>query len=182
MLKTLYGILKNSCDPPSSHPEYENLGDVTNHLETEKGLLKVIFDNFTHYMNKVSQTVKDDKLDSKDLECQIIYDQFMHSDQVTQRLEFIKFYVKSSFQVSVTSQHLETLWDLLVLNSPVEKDSKQLYQWLREICDQVERLNLNNGEQPFVAMEDIIKFYHAKIASTEDKTEETYKLMLIEGF
>lgn len=69
VLKTLHGILKNSCDPPSKHPEYETLADVINHLESKKGLLQILFDNFVHYMGRVKTLVDEGKVESKsDLE------------------------------------------------------------------------------------------------------------------
>jgi len=63
----------------------------------------------------------------------------MHSDQLTERLEFIRYYASNSPAAQLNSGHLETLWDQLLTKSPVEHDKKQLYQWLREICDDLSR-------------------------------------------
>lgn len=92
-------------------------------------------------MKKINEMIKNKEVEEKNLESQVIWDLFMHSDQITQRLEFIKFYVQKSPQVMLMCSHLESLWDMLIINSQVSNDQKQMMQWLREITDQVERLN-----------------------------------------
>lgn len=140
MLKTLGGLLKGSCDPPTNSEEYKSLGDVINHLEGKFELLQTIFDNFKDYMKRVKQVLDSgefSEVDPSKLDATVISDLFMHGDQVTLRLELIRFYATSSPDLQLQTKHLENLWDLIIVNSPVEKDEKQMYKWLREVTDQV---------------------------------------------
>lgn len=47
----------------------------------------------------------------------------MHSDQITERIEFIKYYAGRSPKVRLTSGYLNILWDELVSKSVDENDS-----------------------------------------------------------
>jgi len=62
--------------------------------------------------------------DLSKLDSTVIADYFTHGDQVTLRLEFIRFYASSSPSLQLQTLHLEMLWDLLIVESPIEKDSK----------------------------------------------------------
>ena len=89
-------------------------------------------------MSKVKESVESGKVEEKDtskLDSTVIADLFNHGDQVTLRLEFLRFYVTSCPNVQLQTSQLEKLWDLLIVNSPVEKDEKQMYKWLREVTD-----------------------------------------------
>jgi hypothetical protein len=122
-VKLLTGLLKSGekCD----HPDIKSLEDFVNYLEKKHDLLKVVFENFEHYMSKVQvEVAKHVKVD--DFESKIIADMFMHGDQVTERLQFFKFYTHSSSSVKLTADNLITLWDLLAL-SKIDTDQKVMY-------------------------------------------------------
>lgn len=61
-----------------------------------------------------------------------VVDLFMHEDQVSERLEFIKYY---SSHLCLTSDNLNILWTELVSKCLDDSDSKAMYTWLREVCD-----------------------------------------------
>lgn len=184
VLKTLQGLLKGSCHPPTNSDEFKTLADVIDYLEKDFGLLQTIFNNFEDYMIRVQKAVKNGDLDNADptkLDATVIADLFMHGDQITLRLEFIRFYATSSRDVQLETDNINKLWDLLILNSPVEKDEKQMYKWLREVTDQAERLRKENV-QPVVTLEKLIDFYHQRIAVDKDDHVDKYKLLSIEGY
>jgi hypothetical protein len=45
------------------------------------------------------------------------------------------YYAKNSSKVKMNAGHLQTLWKELVIDSPIEKDRKVVYDWLRDLCD-----------------------------------------------
>lgn len=137
MIKILAGLLKKSFLTKSDHPEIANLDDMIAHLEEKHGLFHATIMNFQNYMLRVKEKIEKEKLDLKDKpENQVYVDKFMHSDQITERLEFIKFLATSSKSVRLRADAVNTLWDELVTKSLIENDSKLLYTWLRELCDQ----------------------------------------------
>lgn len=183
VIKTLQGLLKGSCDPPIKNDNFATLADVVSHLEQEYGLLETIFANFEWYMRRVEVEAGrgQGQADESKLETTVFTDLFMHSDQITLRLEFIRFYASSSQKIELQTKHLEKLWDLLIVKSPVEKDEKQIYKWLREVTDQVERLSRGNV-QPVVSTKQMIEFYHSRIAVDNDTSGDKYKLLSLEGY
>jgi hypothetical protein len=96
-IKMLSKLLKECCSPPEDHESLKSLSDVTAFLETKHSLLDIILTNFAEYMARVSAEVKSGRIKDVDkLEARVIQDTFMHSDQITERLEFIRFYTRSS--------------------------------------------------------------------------------------
>lgn len=58
-----------------------------------------------------------------------------------------------------------------------------MYKWMREVTDQVERLSKESSTiQPVVSMDQLIEFYHSKIAVDQDDDADQYKLLSIEGY
>jgi hypothetical protein len=75
-------------------------------------------------------------------------------------------YAKNSSKVKMNDSHLNTLWKVLVLESPVEKDRKNVYDWLRDICD-----NFMNSKEDLsscsaasiIKLEDLMTFFQKSI-------------------
>ena len=121
----LSNLLKECCSPPEGHFKLKTLSEVIAFLETKHKLLDTILENFADYISRVSVEVKGGKMKNLDkLETRVIIDTFMHSDQISERLEFIRFYARSSSAAQLTTRHLEALWDQLVTKSPVDKDKE----------------------------------------------------------
>jgi len=176
VIKILSIVLKTSCNPPADkHPEIENLGDVISCLNKNNDLLDSVFISFTQYAEKViSNVLVEGKVDkSRDLGMQVLADYFVHSDQVTQFLEFIRFIADSSPKVQLTSVHLKTLWDYLIVRSPDDNDRNLLYSWLRGVCD--------NQSKELVPMDQLLEFYTSRMAVGVEGDDQ-YKLLSIQGF
>jgi len=141
VIKIIAGLLKNSFDKPSGHPEIENVADMIDYLETKHQFFAAVIDNFKDYMTRVRAEVESGRVDPKEdkVENKVLVDKFMHGDQLTERLEFIRYYADSSKKVRVSAAGLDTLWEEVVTKSPIENDSKLLYEWLRAVCDQISR-------------------------------------------
>ena len=88
-------------------------------------------------MERVRAGVESKGLQGKEIFNLAIIDLFMHEDQVIERLEFIKFYSNIQNSVHLSSSNLQILWTELVSKSLDDNDSKALYVWLREVCDQL---------------------------------------------
>ena len=81
----------------------------------------------------------------------MIYDRYAHSDQVGNRLEFLKYLANNSSS-AFDDKVLNFLWDELVLNSSLNVDQESLYRWLKQVCDISSRTCL-------VKREDLIAFF-----------------------
>lgn len=129
-------------------------------LEAKHDLLKSTIDNFQHYMVRVRAELKTGRPDLQgDLQSQVIDGMFLHGDQITERLGFIKFYAQSSSKVMVDASSLNVLWEELVTRSPAENDRKLMYQWLSEVCDQMSQQNNEQSSHSIVSLQDLIEFY-----------------------
>ena len=63
-------------------------------------------------MGEVTAQINAGNIDLKDdPQTKVIYGLYAHCDQITQRLEFIKFYAESSDKVSINSDQLNILWE-----------------------------------------------------------------------
>lgn len=145
-------------------------------------------------MGEVTAQINAGKIDLKDdPQTKVIYGLYAHCDQITQRLEFIKFYAESSNKVSINSDQLNILWEQLALKSPIDQDRKQIYQWLREVCDlflsENEKKNDKNDKKDgtnmskadtIVTLDDLMAFYREKMLRSDD--DDVYKDLSIEGF
>jgi len=79
-------------------------------------------------MTRVKKRIESENLDLNDKpENEVYVDKFMHSDQITERLEFIKYLATSSKSVRLRADALNVLYDELVTNSLIENDSKLMY-------------------------------------------------------
>ena len=190
VIKIVAGILKNSFGEPSGHPEIENVADMIEYLETKHQFFAAVIDNFKDYMTRVRAEVESGRLATKEeLENKVLVDKFMHSDQLTERLEFMRYYANSSKKVRVSAAGLDTLWDELVTKSPIENDSKLLYEWLRAVCDQIGRAyrEMEPGDveglaartsQAVVSSDDLIQFYNARVEAWGQGDDEFRLLSL----
>jgi hypothetical protein len=104
----------------------------------------------------------------------------MHSDQITERIEFIKYYAGKSKNVRLSANYLNILWDELVNKSVDENDSKLMYQWLREVCDQT-LLESQSTTPALIPKQELVQFYHDTM-NIENKQVEGFKNLGIEGF
>lgn len=136
MIKIFARLLKIAFEGSTGHPEIENLSDMIDYLEKKHELYNSIFQSLVDYMGCVAEQLASGREDLKsDPHVKVIHGLYAHSDQITQRLEFIKYYAQSSNTVSISSEHLNVLWEQLALKSPIDEDRRQIYQWLREVCD-----------------------------------------------
>ena len=189
-IRVTAGLLRNSFGEPSGHPEIENVADMIDYLETKHEFFAAVIDNFKDYMTRVRAEVESGRLGTtEDLESKVIVDKFMHSDQLTERLEFIRYYANGAKKVRVSAGGLDTLWDELVTKSPSEKDSNLLYEWLRAVCDQIGReyREVEPGDtealaartsQAVVSSDDLIQFYGARVEAWGQGEDEFRTLSL----
>ena len=86
-------LLKIAFDGTTGHPEIENLSDMVEYLEKKHDLFNAIFQNLVDYMNRVAEQLASGRADlQSDPHAKVIHGRYTHSDQITQRLEFIRFY------------------------------------------------------------------------------------------
>ena len=162
ILKVIGPLLKKSFKDPTGHPEIESLGDLVEHMEKTHNFLQITVENLQDYMSRMAAAFASD--DGKgDLQGKVFADKFMHGDQITERLEFVKYYASCTEKVKLSSQHLKILWEELVRKSPVDHDRKLLYEWLRGLCDQMATANQNNSKDAsiysIVSVDEMVKFY-----------------------
>lgn len=121
IVKIFAKFLKLGFDGKTGHPEIENLSDMIDYLENKHQLYNSIFEHLISYMGEVAAQIDAGKFDVKDdPQTKVIHGMYAHCDQITQRLEFIKFYAESSSKVSISSDQLNILWEQLALKSPID--------------------------------------------------------------
>lgn len=84
-----------------SRDKFENRSTFIEHIESEQGLMSAFFANFTHYMERVRSVVRQRVLSDsttviKDLSEKVLADRFAHSDQMSERINFLKMLCQSS--------------------------------------------------------------------------------------
>lgn len=138
-------------------------------------------------MAKVTELIQKGEFEVNDeLKIKVIYGKYAHCDQLTERLEFIKFYAENSENVSINSEQLNILWEQLAIKSPLDSDKNFIYQWLREVCDTFLREREKKGIQDahkdssIVTLDNLMAFYKDKML--RDDEEEVYKDLTVEGF
>ena len=67
---------------------------------------------------------REDLKGNENLQVKVIFDMFVHSDQISERIEFIKFYCKSQKKVKLDEKKLNILWQEIAINSLIENDKK----------------------------------------------------------
>lgn len=178
-IKMLSGLLQGSFSKPTGHPEIENLDDMFDYLETKHSLFKATVDNFKDYMARARNKVETAKMANTDLDCKVLADKFMHSDQISERLAFIRYICDSSKKIRLGADSLTVLWDELVTHSPVYNDAGLFYTWLRELCDRAAQLR--KEPQTTVNVEDLVQFYNSKL-EIWSKAEDEFKDLSLQGF
>ena len=99
------------------------------------------------------------KADYSKMSDETYFDLFAHSDQLTERLNFIKDLASyGSFMIS--KEHLTLLWDVLTVDNPLVKDHQQFYVWLRKVSEDV----LKDGKA-ICDQDQLIAFFREKIGS-----------------
>ena len=125
VLKIFARFLKVGFEGATGHPEITNLSDMIEYLEKKHHLLDTFFQSLVEYMSCVAKELESGREDlKKDPEKKVIQGLYAHSDQITQRLDFIKFYAQSSDAVSVSAENLNVLWEELGLKSAMDADKK----------------------------------------------------------
>ena len=187
VVKIFARLLKIAFEGSTGHPEITNLSDMIEQLEKKHHLYDAIFQNLVDYMSCVAEQLASGREDLKnDPHTKVIQGLYAHSDQITQRLDFIKFYAQSSDAVSISSENLNVLWEELALKSPIDQDRKQIYEWLREVCDhflseqQKQGFDETKSSKSLVTLQDLMAFYKEKMLRSDE--EDVYKDLSLEGF
>jgi len=149
------------------------------HLETKHSLFKATVDNLKDYMARARNKVETAKMANTDLDGKVLADKFMHSDQISERLAFIRYISDSSKKIHLGADSLTILWDELVTHSPVARDAGLLYTWLRELCDRAAQLR--KEPQTSANVEDLVQFYNSKLEIWM-KADDEFKDLSLQGF
>jgi hypothetical protein len=83
--------------------------------------MEAFFSNFQHYLDRVNDVInnklsEDPNFEVNTLSEKCLAEKFVHNDQLSERLEFIK-YIGSCSSVKITKDHLALIWDYLVVRS-----------------------------------------------------------------
>ncbi|CDW89068.1 ubiquitin carboxyl-terminal hydrolase family protein [Stylonychia lemnae] len=158
-------------------PQYfKSRMDFIDWLEDDHKLMQLFFDNFTHYLFKArrgyrSKMDNDQNFDKKPIFDQTLAEVFIHSEQLSQRMEFLSYVITHS-NIYLEKEQLGILWDELVVHSLTNQDSDMIYKWLQGICkSQYEGIQV-------VEIESLIQFFKEKIANQE----RTFQHLTYEGF
>lgn len=111
---------ENSIDTSSKENQFENKSTFINHIEENMDLMLHFFLNFKHYMEKARKGLRfkiavgnSTSTDQKSYSDSVLAERFCHSDQLNERIEFLKF-ISVNSAVKISKLHLSILWDELV--------------------------------------------------------------------
>lgn len=124
---------------------------IAQKMINDQGVIQALFDNI--------QYLKESKSEDPN-----------YSDEICERLSFLKVLISECFTIKITERQLTTLWNALY-NSSTEKESKVFIKWLRETTE-----SQVNGKKIFEDS-DINKFFIEKIGNfdsnfAQDSIEE----------
>lgn len=111
----------NSVDKSSNQTKFENKSKFINYIDENMDLMLHFFLNFKHYMLKarqgliIKQTIENmmAQSDKKNYADSVLAERFCHSDQLNERIEFLKFITVNS-AIKISKLHLSVLWKELV--------------------------------------------------------------------
>ena len=99
-------------------------------------------------------------------------DLFAHSDQLTERMNFIQDFTKcGTFMLSL--EHLTLLWHEVIEDNILSSDHKEVYTWFNKMCEDVLKDGLSLVDQDV-----LIAFFKEKINSDETN----FQNLSIEGY
>lgn len=156
--------------------KFENKSTFIEHIEEQGHLLSAFFSNFTNYMERVRSAVRQRILADattvlKDLSEKVLADRFAHSDQMSERISFLKMLCQCS-SLKLNRSHLSTLYQELVSLSPFSSDNTLFFTFLKEICE------LHAQYFPIVDLMDLNAFFSSNIF----QGEEVLSKLTSEGF
>ena len=101
-------------------------------LQTDHKLFDVMFGELKLYMSKVRSKVKEQAdaaetsgkpIDYDKLSDTVLCDLFAHSDQLTERMNFIKDFVRYG-DLKLKYEHLSLLWQELIEDNALKNDNR----------------------------------------------------------
>ena len=155
------------------------------HIEKKHNLFDAVFTDLQHYCERVREELekgRDDLGDRSEVHKSVIVDNFMHADQVGERLDFIAYYAKAGSQVKISAEQLASIWDTLVVKSAVEHDKKIVYGWLRGLCDKFQHSEstAEMSASRIVMIDDLLAFFRKSIVNEKDQS--LLQDLSLEGF
>ena len=121
----------------------------------------------------MAQAKTDNKEIDVDALSESVYcDLFAHSDQLTERMNFIKDFAKSG-NFKLTMDHLALLWHEVIEDNQLSSDQKQVYTWFNDIAKDVLKEGLMLVDENV-----LIDFFKQKINSEESN----FVNLSIEGY
>ena len=145
-----------------SHSQFADL------IEEEFKLFQSLIDELGKFLKlaieKCGEKVREleaanKKVDYSKMSDETYFDLFSHSNQLTERLNFIKDFASyGSFMMK--KEQLTLLWDALTTNNPLVKDHEAFYVWLRKVSEDV----LKDGKT-ICDQSELIAFFREKIGS-----------------
>ena len=159
--------------------KFENRSTFIQYIEAEYGLREAVLSNFKHYMLKARhelrlKAIAEPNADLKAFSDKVLTERFSHSDQLSERLEFLKYLGQNS-QVGMTKEQLSVLWDELVTMQMFQADSDLFFRFLKDICD------LHSQGHSIVHMEDLVAFFREQILD-ERSIENVFQRITLEGY
>ena len=139
-------------------------------LQASFEMFDLLFEELKGYMAKVKSKVSEKaelanlagkKIDYSGMSDESYLGIFAHSDQLTERLNFIKDFARTG-SFKMTKANVELMWTVLAEQNPLIKDHQAFYVWLRKMSEEVikDRLGLMDEQ-------DLISFFQEKINSGE---------------
>jgi hypothetical protein len=137
--------------------KFENRSTFVEFINREEHLMMKFFSNFQFYMDKMRAAVRqrvlaDSSTVIRELSERVLFDRFAHSDQMNERINFLKYVCKNS-NVKITGAQLSIMFNEMVTLSLFNSDTDLFYKFLKDIC------NLHAQGYPVIQMGELIAFF-----------------------
>ena len=101
----------------------------------EGGLVETLLSNLSEYCRQAASKVKDDTDVSQRKKLFLVNAKYSHSDEIDERLQFIKYIASISNEYQVSKAELNTLYSLLVIESKIPSDYEEFLIWCKSSCE-----------------------------------------------
>ncbi|KAJ5079287.1 ubiquitin carboxyl-terminal hydrolase faf-y-related [Anaeramoeba ignava] len=124
----------NQCITIITYPANTSSDNITisaliRSIQEENNLIQLVIEEMENFKNKVSKI----KNETEDLDNFIVEEGLIYIEEVSVRLEFLKFIIENTFQLFFSEKQTNILWDLFFKNSLSNKEKDYFLDWTTRI-------------------------------------------------
>eukprot|EP01156_Anaeramoeba_ignava_P017704 Anaeramoba_ignava/a89840_194.p1 GENE.a89840_194~~a89840_194.p1 ORF type:complete len:2407 (-),score=785.67 a89840_194:117-7337(-) len=115
--------------PANTSSDNITISALIRSIQEENNLIQLVIEEMENFKNKVSKI----KNETEDLDNFIVEEGLIYIEEVSVRLEFLKFIIENTFQLFFSEKQTNILWDLFFKNSLSNKEKDYFLDWTTRI-------------------------------------------------